>query len=192
METLLGLSGVKLYGRVLVDLIIEQDGKHPEGPGNNFLQELVADKDAKFARIYAFVFETQYYEFPRPIIMLVKGDGDDPVRDERAGKGARRTARSPTSPDLTGVAAQHYQFAEGIKVWSYDKNDFSIVMDVETGPIEQILLASLSDSDIAHFRGAKVSGAKVGGGRVGGGRVGGGRVGGGRVGGGRVGGGGEE
>ncbi len=76
-------------------------------------------------------------------------------------------------------------------VWTYDKNDISLRLDLSTGMLEDILLEAEfgDDMDFPSFGGGKVGGGKVGGGKVGGGKVGGGKVGGGKVGGGKVGGG---
>ena len=54
---------------------------------------------------------------------------------------------------------------EDIKVWSYDKGDYSIRMDIETGTLAQILLeAELDEESIEAFSSrqrARVSGQGV-------------------------------
>jgi hypothetical protein len=45
------------------------------------------------------------------------------------------------------VASTAKSFSEKMKVWAYDKGDFSIRMDVRTGPLEQILLEAEISSD---------------------------------------------
>ncbi len=74
---------------------------------------------------------------------------------------------------LTGAAAQDYSFPEDMLVWSYDKGDFSVRMDVETGPFEEILLGAelMADDPGVSFSGAKVRGAKVRGAKVRGAKV---------------------
>ena len=86
--------------------------------------------DARFARIYAFSFEGQYYVLPKPAIFLVHGDG---------------TAAN----DIPGVAARDWNFLNDIQAWSYDKADFSIRLDIETGPLDRILLEDAIKSDHA-------------------------------------------
>ena len=46
---------------------------------------------------------------------------------------------------LTGLAAAGFDFADGLRVWSYDKADYTIRMDVDVGMFEDVLLdAALS------------------------------------------------
>jgi hypothetical protein len=89
---------------------------------------------------------------------------------------------------VSGVAAADFQIADDIRVWPYDKADYTIRMDVETGMFEQILLDVFFGAEAPMVAGGRVAGGRVAGGRVAGGRVAGGRVAGGRVSGGRVGG----
>ncbi|MBX2869365.1 MAG: hypothetical protein KTR18_11855 [Acidiferrobacterales bacterium] len=195
-ETLLSISEVLLYGREMADITFNYrsppktqgaglECDEPPRPGRdvglnsqfeNQLSTESAEFAPRFARIYGFSFEGGYYDLDVPIIMLVHGDGivaELPAQDGRA-------ARAPESPDKSGGAAQDHSFADDIRVWSYDKADFSIRLDAMTGPIEDILLECELGS------GGSVSGGRVSGGRVAGGRVSGGRVSGGRVSGGRV------
>ena len=62
-------------------------------------------------------------------------------RDRRTGHS--RAARAPGDPSLTGLAAADFQFADDCMVWSYDKADYTIRMDVETGMFEDVLLAAM-------------------------------------------------
>lgn len=203
-ENLLSISEVLLYGRVMDDVTYnykltvpdppkDEDKCDPPRPGidiggNAQLQrQLAADPDgkfsARFARIYGFSYEGCYFDLDAPIIMLVHGPG---TVAERVVAGEPRAARGPESPDLSGNAAQEHSFAEDIRVWSYDKGDFSIRMDAITGTLEDILLEIELGHGSGSVSGGRVSGGRVSGGRVAGGRVSGGRVAGGRVSGGRV------
>jgi hypothetical protein len=197
-ENLLSISEVLLYGRVMEDVTYNYSQTVPNPPNSDdecdpprpgiqiggnalFQRQLAADPGGnfapRFARIYGFSFEGCYYDLDAPIIMMVHGPGtvaERPAADQRA-------ARGPESPDRSGNAAQGHSFAEEIRVWSYDKGDYSVRMDALTGTIEDILL----DIELGHG-GGSVSGGRVSGGRVSGGRVSGGRVSGGRVSGGRV------
>ena len=53
-----------------------------------------------------------------------------------------------TGVDARGVAASASEFSSDIRVWAYDKGDFSIRMDVETGALEQILLEAGMKADV--------------------------------------------
>jgi uncharacterized protein YjbI with pentapeptide repeats len=83
-------------------------------------------------------------------------------------------------PSLTGLAAADFQFADDLMVWSYDKADYTIRMDVQTGMFEDVLLPMV-DGGGPGVSGARVSGARVSGARVSGARVSGARVSGARL-----------
>jgi hypothetical protein len=114
---------------------------------NTFLQhQLTADaadpeKSPRLARIYGFSFEGHYYDLARPAIFLVHGPGNDP---EAFRPGTARLEsrgdRAPADADRTGVAYTASSFSHDMRVWSYDKGDFSIRLDPTSGPLEQILL----------------------------------------------------
>jgi hypothetical protein len=165
-ETLLNPSNVLLYGRVAKDLTFTfqppttANTPVPRLGGNNFLQQQLQAAGATLARIYAFTYEGHYYDLPRPMIFLVHGAGADPEPKP----GAARVARAPADEDRTGVASQNYSFAEDMKVWSYDKGDFSLRMDVETGTLEQILLDATLAGAGGTYAGAnaRIAGANVG------------------------------
>jgi hypothetical protein len=199
-ETLLSPSNVLLFGREVEDLRVLHTHDHnpfvsDRKSGNNLLgkqveyQKTTDANRARFARIYGFSFEGTYYDLPRPMLFLVHGPGEpaETHADPRAGAGgnaalARRVARSPDDPSRTGVAAPDFSFADGLMVWSYDKADYTIRMDVETGMFEQVLLEAFF-SEGPPVSGMRVSGMRVSGMRVSGMRVSGMRVSGMRVGG---------
>ncbi|MGH6891817.1 MAG: hypothetical protein ACREEP_06130 [Dongiaceae bacterium] len=161
-ETLLSLSRVLLYGRVVTDLVIQYAPQGtapvpnssviapPRLGANNFLDSQLAagqiapkdvDQQAKFARIYGFSFEGYYYDLPKPALFLVHGDGtlaEGP--DPSTNFENQRFSRAPSSADRTGLGSQTGSFARDMRVWTYDKGDFSIRLDALTGPLEQILL----------------------------------------------------
>lgn len=200
-ETLLSISEVLLYGRVMEDMQFTyqrpptsppKDDCDPPRPGIEiggnalFERQLAADPNGdfapRFARIYGFSFEGCFYDLDAPIIMLVHGPGsvaERPASDQRA-------ARAPESPDRSGSAAQEHSFADEVRVWSYDKGDFSVRMDTLTGTLEDILLEIEIGSGAGPVSGGKVAGGKVAGGKVAGGKVAGGKVAGGKVSGGKV------
>jgi hypothetical protein len=162
-ETLLTPSSIKLFGRVVSSLAYNNDTRGTGLGDNKFLQrqlEANDDNPPTFARIYAFSFEGAYYELPKPPIFLVHGTGTpvgnwaDPSTMAQAGVAARdwdfsgnynpnpdshpaarsaRDAKSPAPPPPSTT---------DIYYWEYEKGDFSLRLDLEAGPFEQILLAA--------------------------------------------------
>lgn len=175
MESLLHSSNIFLFGTVIEDLeITGNEGGEKKLPkrksGNNQLGRQFKP-DSKFARIYAFSYEGVFYELPWAALFLVHGDGDSVTNDNMPqGHGAR----APTSPLMTGLGATDLQFADDVRYWSYDKADYTIRMDVETGMFEQVLLDVVFNGPGpgpggvagANVRGANVRGANVRGANV--------------------------
>jgi hypothetical protein len=159
-ETLLTPSSIKLFGRRVTDLSFTNHTT--AGPGNNnFLQEQLAANNPQFARIYGFSFEGAYYALPRPAMFLVHGNGNL-VGDWDTGL--------PSTLDQSGVAAREWDFsgntgAQDIYYWEYEKGDFSIRLDSEAGPLEQILLMATlrAGADRADRSGMSLSGMSVSG-----------------------------
>jgi hypothetical protein len=109
-----------------------------------------------FARIYAFSFEGALYQLARPPLFLVHGPGI-PVG----------TWNTNSTLDQAGVAAREWDFSgsqnfQDLTYWEYEKGDFSIRLDPEAGPFEQILLQTALRSAVG-VSGAGVSGAGVSG-----------------------------
>jgi uncharacterized membrane protein YgcG len=186
-ETLLSASAVFLYGRIVGDLKLVADkesGKRPARNGaNRFLQNQINAEgpNAQFARIYAFSFEGYIYDLPRPALFLVHGGGyeiDAPAPEDAD---YQRLSRSAGRATWTGVGRQSGVFSMDMKVWVYDKGDFSMRLDVETGTFEDILLAAELDEEAWGSAGRSGSG-RSGSGRSGSGRSGSGRSGSGRSG----------
>ncbi len=144
-ETLLNQSVIRLYGRVVTDLKLE--GASSQGAGaTTALQSQLSAENAQLARVYGFEYEGHYYDMPRPAIFMVHGDGQTPAE---AG-----TVIEP-DPELEIEQA-------GIRVWTYDKADFSIRLDLETGAFEEILLAPvLSANQQLKTSGMNVKGMHV-------------------------------
>ena len=145
------------------------------GQNNQLDNQLV--EDARFARIYGFSYEGTYFELPSPTLFLVHGDGESATDNLPGGQGSR----APFDPSRSGVGAADFQFANDIRVWAYDKADYTIRMDVETGMFEQVLLDAFFGGGDAMISGAKVSGAKVSGAKVSGAKVSGAKVSGAKV-----------
>jgi uncharacterized protein YjbI with pentapeptide repeats len=129
---------------------------------SGFLQGQLSTPGAKFARIYGFSFEGQYFDVNPPAIFLVHGDGSDPEA-YRPGTNLpeARVSRAPADADRTGVAYTDSSFSEDIKVWSYDKSDFTMRLDPASGSFEDILLAVELDGDMGGFAGANARGANA-------------------------------
>ena len=154
-----------------------KEGKSQRGEGRNNLLDAQINRQARFARIYGFAYEGTYYELPEPAIFLVHGEG----KNATEWKGTENApgdlaARAPNDPSMSGVASADDQIANDIRVWPYDKADYSIRMDVMTGQLEQILLDIFFGFDSPAISGAKVSGAKVSGAKVSGAKVSGAKV----------------
>lgn len=156
-ESLLQSSSILLFGRELDDLKIANTGftppdRLPRKGKNLFLQQQFLDMEAKLARIYAFSFEASFYELARPSIFLVHGEGRDP---EFPPASDPRSTRAPAIAEQTGLSNQIGSFAKDIRVWAYDKDDISLRLDVQTGPLDEILLGDGSRPDLAGmFNGA--------------------------------------
>ncbi len=158
-ETLLGASSVHLFGRTLSDVIIRGGDFHnnvgnPSIGRNQFLKKqflnLEGDKvpDVFLARIFAFAYEGCLYDLNRPALFLVHGAGlepdDPPPYNENGAAEYERLSRSPGSSARSGVGLQSASFSKDIRVWIYDKGDFSMRLEVETGTLDDILLSAES------------------------------------------------
>ena len=181
-ETLLSGSAILMYGREMTDITLDQGTYLETTSVLNHLQKQLCkaiddDTKSRLARIYAIGYCGDVYTLATPTIFLVQGEGRPAEPGNAAAKPPRRASMRPAaSTDDTGVALQDYTFTDDIKVWTYDKNDISLRLDLSTGTLEDILLAAEfgDDMDFPSFGGGKVGGGKVGGGKVGGGKVGGG------------------
>ena len=172
-ESLLQASDILLFGIVVGDLDVkvnDDDGKiltQRKGKNRQLAEQF--NKTSNFARIYAFSYAGAYYELTSPALFLVHGNGTS-VTDENLPAG--HAARAPAKPSQTGVSAADFQFSDDVHYWSYDKADYTIRMDVETGMFEQVLLDVISDGGGpgsiagANVRGANVRGANVRGANV--------------------------
>ena len=133
-ENLLSPSAVKLFGREVTDLQLKTTTYKALG-ANHFLKDQLAADKARLARIYGFSFEGQYYELPKPALFLVHGEGEILARG----------SNTRSEIDTSGVMARDWEFSEptstnDIRMWEYDKGDFSIRLDIDSGQLWQILL----------------------------------------------------
>ena len=151
-------GNVKLIGEPFPELAL---GANPGGPTSQgapgaiaqpgpqgFLDAQLLDAAARFARIYGFSFEGHYYDLPRPVIMLVHGPGI-------------AVAPGPGAPILdTDQAAPDWEFSGNLFQWNYDKTTISIRLDLDSGTLQEILLArALGERATASGSGAYGSGA---------------------------------
>ncbi|MEF2554042.1 hypothetical protein VQ042_22325 [Aurantimonas sp. A2-1-M11] len=158
-----------------VHLSAQKDKSHKPSPArsssaNKFLQNQLSSDAACFARVYGFSYEGTYYDLPRPVLFLVHGEGVEATEYRTGKKGMANRARAPGDPSLTGLAAADFDYADELKVWSYDKADYTIRMDVDTGMFEQVLL-NMFFGDTNGASGPKVAGAMVSGAMVSGAKV---------------------
>ena len=157
-ETLLTPSAIKLYGRLVTDIKLTPTAT-PSLGGNAFLKAQLDQKDARLARIYGFSYEGHYYDLARPALFLVHGDGTPPAYP----------AHGRPDVDSAGVVSKEWEFSSSdpknpdLRFWEYDKGDFSIRLDIESGPFEQILLAAALRGGPAAASGAdlRASGADL-------------------------------
>jgi hypothetical protein len=181
-ESILSPDLIKLIGRPITELQLAIGTPPPTNVhalgANQSLRAQLNAPNAGFARIYGFSFEGHYYDLPKPVIMLVHGPGEPittppPVVVPPPGPGLP----GPTV-DQAGEAARVWEFSADLVYWEYEKCDLSMRFDVETGPLEQILLEAAltgvggsyagANAQIAgaNVRGANVRGANVRGANV--------------------------
>jgi hypothetical protein len=180
-ETLLGQSTIWIFGRVMADLQIdlnvlknfpkedtggvvtgEARNTPPRLGANNFLlAQLIYGEDPQLARIYGFTFENSYYDLVRPTIFLVHGKGIDAEGPEsKVEIDERAFSRMPADPGRTGLGNQLGSFSTGLKAWAYDRGDFTLRLDADSGSFDTLLLlAELGAGDIPTQSGAHVRSA---------------------------------
>jgi hypothetical protein len=157
-ELLLSPSQIKLFGSEFAELALNfppaQDpvGKKPLG-SNNFLYEQLVTPGARLARIYAFAYEGDLFFLPKPYIFLVHGDGNLLIQPSRYNNGSadwEEAVRTGATVDRWGVAKID-RFGDDVRVWGYDKEDFSLRIDVMSGPLSELALepAMVGDSPTA-------------------------------------------
>ncbi|MEQ1954238.1 hypothetical protein ABMA59_22775 [Mesorhizobium sp. CN2-181] len=173
-DSILDVSAIYLFGRIVDDLTIRppisnDPGRPPRRGDNNFLARQLNITDGieiHLARIYLFSFEGGLFDLSRPAIYLVHGTGMD-IEEIPDVPGLDLISRSPASPSTTGIGSQSGSFARSLKVWAYDKSDFTIRIDATTGTFEQTLLGPETGFDP---RGFGTGSGRSSGGRSSGGR----------------------
>ena len=145
-NTLMGAGEVRLYGVVVEDLAIRHDVYDRKGANmrdaNHMLQAQLFKETSRFARIYGFGYEGSFYVMPRPALFLVHGEGEE--------------------EDVSGGGEAVLGIPRPIYWWSYDRWDHTVRMDVNTGPLYEILLnQNIDDQGLqSHYSGKLVAGRR--------------------------------
>jgi len=165
-ETLLGHSTIWLFGRELTDVRIlngpygsipetdkeaEQEDTPNQGEAthNFFLVRQLKAKGARLARIYAFSYQGEFFELASPPLFVVHGRGLDPEGSSFEGDPLfAKLSQMPANIGRTGVASLAGAFAEGIKVWAYDRTDFTVRFDMDSGSFDSLLLSAELGTEI--------------------------------------------
>ena len=161
-ESLVSDSTIYLFGRPIDDLQLARDPEiyntGPDAPPlarrspNHCVVDQLLSKDARIARIYAFSFQNEFFELARPALFVVNGDGDDPLRDEKDPGGVWERRQYGYPLGLTGLSQSGGGLATELRVWAYDRDDFSVRLDIMTGPFGRILLDyELAEDGLQNF-----------------------------------------
>ncbi len=155
-DTLIGESSVRLFGRLMWDIQLKATTERnkayesrprrgaagpPRLSENNFLIEQLRSDDARLARISGFSYQSEFFNLAKPAIFLVHGEGTTVEVTREGGIEGLYLRKAPAHTDRTGMVGQHGSYAPDISMWIYDRADFSIRLDTETGTFDQILLA---------------------------------------------------
>ena len=151
---MLSPSAVKLYGREISGLGVKLDAAGTALGANSFLRSQLEAAGARFARIYGFSFQGTYTQLNKPVILLVHGEG---VTAQPSAAQSKQGSQLPASPvDNSGVAAKDWDFSADVRIWEYDRADFSLRLDVDSGPLERILIDREEvGEDMPYFRGQR-------------------------------------
>ena len=147
MSGLMEHSRILLYGRAVTDITLSAaDSNQDSSSGSAAVPK---GASGSFVSVYGFEFEGHYYDLPKPAILMVNG-----------------TAQTPT--DAGAVVQPHPILADNIQVWSVNKGDMSVRLDVDAGPLEDILLEQAIDAAglAAQTSAKRVSGKRVSGKRM--------------------------
>lgn len=145
-ETLLSSSRIALFGRVVEDLQIVQ-APTDDVASPSLLEQKLRAEDACFARIYGFSHEGLFHALPRPALLLVQGKGEAVGAEQQGGLDAAR-----------GSALL---LPEGLHVWICDKGDHSILLQLHSGTLEQLLLQGEGPDAGMSLRGMSVEGMSL-------------------------------
>jgi hypothetical protein len=135
-ETLLSHSLIRMFGREFKGLKIGEFDTSSNATGyprNQLAQilERAGGEDPRLARIYGFSYEGHYYKLYVPSVFVVHGPGHELKGGDMA----------VTLSDL-GVEYKDQTFASEVRMWAYDRLDYSLRIDITSGWLEDILLNS--------------------------------------------------
>lgn len=154
-DSLAGDSSIRLFGRPMWDIILREDvtsrneiysderGSRvlpPRLSDNDFLVKQLQRTDASLARIMTFSYQNQMFDLVRPAIFLVHGLGTDVEFVAEAGGDGLYLRRMPTFTERSGMVGQRGSFSPDIRMWLYDRADFTVRLDTDTGTFEKLLL----------------------------------------------------
>ena len=133
-ENLFSPGLIRLYGREFTGLKLGDnisESKHPVSAAAPLIDALTKTaSEPRLARIYALSFEGRFYILRQPSVFLVHGPGE-PVPPE---------APPPSKTEFSGVAARDWDFEGDVRVWKYDRLDYTLRCDIDTGPLEDLLV----------------------------------------------------
>jgi hypothetical protein len=137
-ETLLSEATVHLFGRESADLKLDVS----EYDDRSALGRALKKRDPRLARIYAFVFQNEYFDLASPALFVVDGPGE---------------AIEPDRLASTGLAATPPDLSEDLFVWRQERGDLTVRLDIMAGSFDRVLLDyELADSGLeSYVRGGK-------------------------------------
>ena len=149
----------QIYDRYLGDIDKEAESRLGS---NNFLLEQLLTAGARLARIYAFAYEGDTYFLPKPYVFLVHGPGKLVIEPNRYDALANaEVGTAGITVDRWGVVAKIERFADDVFVWDYDKEDFSLRIDIVSGPLSEIALEPAMAGDSSTSRADMTSRANM-------------------------------
>lgn len=129
-ENLLSETTVHLFGRAVDDLKLDTGAY-----GSGVIAKAVKE-GRTLARIYAFSFQNEFVELTSPALFLVPGKGED-VGD---------------TLDLTGLARIPDLLNPTLTVWTAERGDLTIRLDIMAGTFDSVLLDyELADEGLQGF-----------------------------------------
>jgi hypothetical protein len=132
-ETLLSETTIHLFGRVVTDLKLDTRA-YGKGAVARAIKEV---GKPTIARIYAFAFQNEYFDLASPALFVVDGPGV-PVNQKLM--------------DPTGLAGAPPQLNPDLMVWTPERHDMSIRLDIMAGSFDRILLDyELADEGLQDF-----------------------------------------
>ena len=159
-DSLAGDTSIRIFGRLMWDIVLREantpdpkDSRNrvyddstgsgilpPRMSKNNFLLEQLKDPEARLARIMAFSYQNQMFDLARPAIFVVHGVGTLVEFVSQVAGNNRFLRRMPTFTERSGMVGQSGSFSPEVKMWLYDRADFTVRLDTDAGTFESLLL----------------------------------------------------